>query len=289
MDLAQLRIFKAVVEEGGVTAAARRLHRVQSNVTSRIRQLERSLDVQLFVRQGRRLNLTSAGTLLYRYAGDLLALADQARNVVTQAPGEERLRLGAMESVAASRLPTVLAAFRQLEPAISMDISTAPSRELVTDVAEGRLDAALVGEVVDPARFASLALWTEELLLVADRSQQELRNARAVRGRALLVFKNGCAYRARLERWLTSAGIVPERMIELPSYHAILASAAAGIGVGVVPRSVLQGMAGAEAVSVHELPARIGRVTIQFIGLHSRPSPARERLAVLLKQNAGTA
>ena len=61
MDLSDLRIFRAVVREGGVTRAAERLHRVQSNVTTRIRQLEDDLDTALFIREGKRLHLVAGG------------------------------------------------------------------------------------------------------------------------------------------------------------------------------------------------------------------------------------
>ena len=64
MDLADLRIFNTVVRAGGITRAAEKLHRVQSNVTTRIRQLEQDLGVPLFIREGKRLHLTPAGHLL---------------------------------------------------------------------------------------------------------------------------------------------------------------------------------------------------------------------------------
>ena len=64
MDLSDLRIFVTVVEQGGVTRAAERLHRVQSNITTRIRQLEHDLGVTLFVREGRRMVLTPTGRIL---------------------------------------------------------------------------------------------------------------------------------------------------------------------------------------------------------------------------------
>jgi DNA-binding transcriptional LysR family regulator len=72
MDLADLRIFNTVVRAGGITRAAERLHRVQSNVTTRIRQLEQDLGVSLFIREGKRLHLTPAGHLLIDYADRLL-------------------------------------------------------------------------------------------------------------------------------------------------------------------------------------------------------------------------
>ena len=75
MELSDLRIFTAVVREGGVTRAAKRLHRVQSNVTTRVRQLEEDVGVALFTREGKRLVLTPAGHVLLDYADRLLALA----------------------------------------------------------------------------------------------------------------------------------------------------------------------------------------------------------------------
>ena len=82
MDLAALRIFRAVVDEGLVTRAAERLNTVQSNVTTRIRQLEEELETPLFDRINRRLVITPAGQLLADYADRLLALADEATAAV---------------------------------------------------------------------------------------------------------------------------------------------------------------------------------------------------------------
>src|SRR5215467_14364656 len=79
MDLADLRIFRSVVEEGGITRAAEKLNRVQSNVTTRVRQLEEDLDVTLFLREGKRMHLAPAGQALLGHAERLLALADEAR------------------------------------------------------------------------------------------------------------------------------------------------------------------------------------------------------------------
>src|SRR5262249_3417257 len=77
MDVADLRIFRSVVEEGGITRAAEKLNRVQSNVTTRVRQLEEDLGVNLFIREGKRLHLSPTGKLLLEYADRLLDLAQQ--------------------------------------------------------------------------------------------------------------------------------------------------------------------------------------------------------------------
>src|SRR3982750_2248637 len=94
MDLSDLRVFRAVVREGGVTRAAERLHRVQSNVTTRVRQLEDDLGTTLFVREGKRLHLTPAGQTLLGYADRLLALADEARDAVQDPRPRGVFRLG---------------------------------------------------------------------------------------------------------------------------------------------------------------------------------------------------
>src|SRR5882762_7087691 len=118
MDLADLQIFRCVVHAGGITRAAEQLHRVQSNVTTRIRQLETSLGVSLFSRNNKRLVLTPAGETLLGYAERLLNLAGEAREAVQPAVPQGRLRIGSMESTAASRLPLPLARFHQEWPAV---------------------------------------------------------------------------------------------------------------------------------------------------------------------------
>ena len=114
LDLAALDIFRTVAAEGSVTRAAERLQRVQSNVTTRVRQLEADLGTPLFLREGKRMALTPEGEVLRGYADRLLALAEEARQAVRPGQPTGRLRLGSMESTAASRLPAPLAQLHRL-------------------------------------------------------------------------------------------------------------------------------------------------------------------------------
>src|ERR1700752_3489296 len=82
MDLADLQIFRSVVHAGGITRATEQLHRVQSNGTTRVRQLEAELGVDLFIREGKRLHPSPAGHLLLDYADRLLDLAQEAREAL---------------------------------------------------------------------------------------------------------------------------------------------------------------------------------------------------------------
>src|ERR1700680_3158562 len=113
MDFAALQIFKTVVEEGGITPADRTLNRVQSNITTRIQQLEASLGATLFVREKRRLHLSPAGKLFLGYVERMLSISEEARNAVVDGVPRGQLRLGALESIVASRLPPLLSRYHK--------------------------------------------------------------------------------------------------------------------------------------------------------------------------------
>jgi len=287
MDLDDLSIFQAVVREGGITRAANRLNRVQSNVTTRIRQLEDDLGVALFLREGKRLIPSAAGRVLDGYAQRLLDLADEARAAVADNVPRGRLRFGSMESTAAAHLAPVLAAFHERYPEVQLELRTASSGSLVGRVLDGELDAALVCGPVHDARLASLPLFDEELVVVASLGHPPIKSAADVRTRSLLAFESGCAYRQRLESWLATAGVTAERIVELSSYHTMVGCAASGMGIALVPRSLLESLP-AHAVSVHPLPADIARAQTMLIRRIGTVAPAVDALTALLQQSAGS-
>lgn len=104
MDLTQLEMFNAVAETGSITQAAAKVHRVPSNLTTRIRQLEADLGVDLFIRKSQRLRLSPAGHNFLRYSQQILALVDEARMVVAGDEPQGLFSLGALESTAAVRI-----------------------------------------------------------------------------------------------------------------------------------------------------------------------------------------
>src|SRR5262245_5504190 len=124
MELADLHIFRSVVQAGGITRAAEKLHRVQSNVTTRVRQLEQELGVDLFTRDGKRLHLSPAGKVLLDYADRLLDLAGEARDAVHDTKPRGLFRLGSMESTAATRLPRPLSDYMRHYPEVKLELHT---------------------------------------------------------------------------------------------------------------------------------------------------------------------
>jgi DNA-binding transcriptional LysR family regulator len=290
MDLSALTIFRTVVRENGVTKAAAKLNRVQSNVTTRIRQLEETLGADLFIRDGRRLVLTPAGETLLPYAERLLALADEARHAVRENRPHGRLRLGTMESTAASRLPRVLAAYYQRWPEVTLELATGVTRALIDSVRSFEVDAALMARPIEPdalpaGQFETVPVFEEELVLLTPRGQHPSSNARDVAGLTLVAFERGCAYRTYAMRWYEEQGIRPARVLELGSYHAIVACVAAGAGVAVAPRSVLE-LAGLDGeVDLHPL-GELGKVDTLLVWRHGHFSAALNALRDLLTEPA---
>jgi DNA-binding transcriptional LysR family regulator len=266
MDLSALRIFTAVAEEGSVTQAAARLHRVQSNVSARLAQLEESLGVALFHRAGRRLLITAEGERLLAYAGRLLQLADEAQAAVRgdQQPAGQ-LRIGSMETAAAARLPLVLAAFHAKHPDVDLLLETAPTDQLVQGVLNHKLDVALVAAPVVRPELAQQAVFEEELVLLTDAAQAPVRTPRDVERRALLVFRSGCAYRRRLESWFAEAGVATSRVSEFGTFEAILGCVAAGMGVALMPKEVLKQRRLGGSIRCHELPPATSLVQTMLV------------------------
>ncbi|QGZ54317.1 LysR substrate-binding domain-containing protein [Paraburkholderia acidiphila] len=289
MDLAELAIFRAVVRENGVTRAAAKLNRVQSNVTTRIKQLEDQLGTPLFTREGRRLILTPAGETLLPYAERLLALADEARHALKAGRPAGRLRLGTMESAAASRLPGLLAHYHQTWPEVTLELETGTTGTLIERLREYEIDAALIATPLDglpdPEVFDVVPVYREELVMLTPRGHRPIRQPGDIALSTLVAFERGCAYRAYVERWYLEHGIRPSRVLELGSYHAIVACVAAGAGVAVAPRSVLELQRSADEVTMHSL-GRLGQIDTLLAWRRGHFSPALGALKDALMEHA---
>jgi DNA-binding transcriptional LysR family regulator len=283
MELSDLRIFVAVVDEGGILKASRALHRVPSNITTRIKQLEASTNSQLFYRHKQRLHLSPPGEQLFSYAVKLLRLADEATCALAGSVPSGMLRLGALESTTASRLPSVLAAYHKAFPEVKVELTTGTNDALTAAVLERRIDAAFVAEAPGGAELASLPLFTERLTLISAVGHAPVRKPQDLVRDSVIAFPNGCAYRRRLYRWLGDASGAATRTLDLASYHAIVACVGAGAGVALVPESVLETMPLAQ-VQRHALPRRHAHVVTPLIWRPKEQSIALGELVAQLRR-----
>jgi DNA-binding transcriptional LysR family regulator len=275
MELSSLRIFKTVAEEGSVTQAAARLHRVQSNVSARLNQLEESLGVTLFNRSGRRMLITAEGTRLLEYADRLLRLADEAQMSVR---GENEpsglLRIGSMETTAAARLPRVLGAFHRKYPHVDLLLDTGPTDYQIQQVLNHKVDLALVSGPVERPELEQAPVFVEELVLLTDAMHGPVTGPADVARRTLLGFRSGCSYRRRLEWWFADAGVAHTRIAEFGTFEAIIGCVAAGMGVAMMPREVLRQRGLGRTVQCHTLPPEVAEVETVMVWRRDIPRHA---------------
>lgn len=281
LDLDALEIFRAIATEGGVTRAARKLNRVQSNISTRLIQLEERLNVTLFHRINRRLELTAEGSLLLGYADRLLQLAEDTEAVFRGGIAQGQLRLGSMESTAAARLPELLSAYHAQHPNVQLDLITDTTANLVERVQNYDLDAAFVGEPVISSELESMPAHNEKLVLIA-AANKGFHHACDTLNENLITFRSGCAYRRVFENWLASEGATARNCMEMSSYHALVACVSAGTGIAVIPESVLKVLLIGSAIQCFELPEGFARVKTLLIWRRNYQSVKLEGIKTLL-------
>ncbi|MEO1470564.1 MAG: LysR family transcriptional regulator [Pseudomonadota bacterium] len=275
-----LRTFEAVIRAGSFSGAARALACVQSNITARIRRLEGHYGQPLFDRGKGGASLTPLGERLHAHAVDLLARLDAVERDMLDASGAAAgLRLGAMETTAAGRLPRLLAALRAAHPAAPVSLAAGPTGELLADVWARRLDAALVAGPVDTDRFRGVEAFRERLVLV-----------RPVEGAAgpLLAFRRSCSYRGAAEAWLRATGRADTEIVELGTLDGMIGCVEAGMGIAVLPEQVVAPRAG-PGLAVDPLPDAIADTVTHLVWrLDHRPSRVHETLVGLIAGQAPT-
>ncbi|MGF6873440.1 LysR substrate-binding domain-containing protein [Paraburkholderia sp. MM5477-R1] len=266
MDLQSLKIFKAVAEEGGIARAAKVLNCVQSNVSTRLKQLESRLGIQLFYRLSGRLVISNEGSLLLGYADRMLQLAEEVQSIL-KSRGElaGKLRIGATEIIAAARLPPILADFHRRYPKVDMTIETSPIEHVIRAVIGHRLDIALVPAPVASDDLDQDDAFEEELVLVTDHSRSDITSVEDVSGSTYLALSAGCSYRARYERWLGDAGFMPGNVVELGTSELIIACASAGMGISLMPKSLVERWELSGAIKSHAIESDVTRVRTLFV------------------------
>jgi LysR family transcriptional regulator, cell division regulator len=266
MDAGDLRFFEAVARTGAINRAAAELNTVQSNVTARIRHLEDELGTPLFHRHSRGVTLTPAGQRLLPYALRSARLFEEARcAALDDGMPKGPLAIGSLETTAALRLAPTLSRFAQSHTDVDMTLKTGTTAELVDLVLDRRLEGAFVCGPVNHPELAEEVVFREELVLVTAPTVPSLEAVLAAREVKSVVLRLGCSYRQRLENVFASRGIVGLRWLEFGTIDGIVACVAAGIGVSMLPRALLEPIAREGRVALHELPREEALVDTVFV------------------------
>jgi DNA-binding transcriptional LysR family regulator len=251
VELRHLEYFVAVAEELSFTRASRRLHMVQSGVSSAIQALEHELDAVLFNRDRHRVALTDAGRALLPEARAALAAAQAARDAVGEARAGLRgtLTIGTMQSTGRLDLPALLGAFYAAHPGVlvRLRLSSAGSAGLAGEVLSGDLNLALLSLPGRPPAGLNLTPVSGELLLLvcpphhalARRQQASLVQ---LAGEAFIDFAPGWGNRAVVDRAFAAAGLEREVRFEVADFVTAASLVRNGLGVAFLPESFAAGL-----------------------------------------------
>ncbi|WP_220008874.1 LysR family transcriptional regulator [Bradyrhizobium sp. BR 10289] len=296
MELRHLRHFVAVAEEGHITRAAERLGMQQPPLSQRIKAIEAELDVQLFRRKARGVELTEAGQVFLDRARATLAQYDGAFEATRSAArGEQgRLCVGIVPTTPFHPfVPSIIRAFRTAYPLVSLTLDECLGQEALQRLSDGQMDVAFLRAPVESQKLVVNPLLVEPMV-VALPSDHAL--ARGDRGRGALALKDladqtfiiyarqlGPAFYEATMTACMKAGFTPRLGQEAPRIISALSLVAVGLGISLVPacmqRMTMDGVAyrpikgGGQPKAVLNLASRRGEpspVVRNFVGLVRR-------------------
>lgn len=246
MDLANLNAFIAIAETGSFSEAAERLHLTQPAVSKRIAGLEQQLDVRLFDRLGREVNLTEAGRALLPRAYQILGVLDDTRRALTNLNGEVsgRLTLATSHHIGLHRLPPLLRAFTRSYPQVALDIQFLDSEVAYEEILHGRAELAVITlapESREPVH--AVPVWDDPLDFVAAPEHPLARNGAVTLADVALhpaVFPGGNTFTHHIVNSLFAAqGLTPNIGMSTNYLETIKMMVSIGLAWSVLPRTML--------------------------------------------------
>jgi len=219
-----------------MSKAANKLHCVQSNVSARIKQFEEDLNISLFNRGGgRKLTLTPAGKTLFSFAEKIAVIEKEAEKTINDINGKKSgISIGFMETATAIKLHTVLISYHESYPGSNVKIVTGTAEELIHNVLDSEIDGAFIEDLIEHPDIELNLIFEEKLALISNANIDDFRN------KNILVLKKEYLYREKLENFLNAKNIYPDKTFELDSLEELIAYASAGMGITLLPLSVLK-------------------------------------------------
>lgn len=245
-DSMTLQSFIAVAETGSFTRAAERVGRTQSAVSQQMAKLESLLGTPLLIR-GRQFSLTPEGEIFLGYARQIFALHREAMDRFKEPDLEGEVRFGLPENYASVYLSEVLAEFSRIHPRILLNIECDLTLKLFDRFKREEFDLVLV-KMNRPEDFPNgLDIWSEPLKWVGDSSLID--ESKPV---PLVLAPKPCVYRTSAINTLEANGRQWRLVLSSPSYAGAVAAVKAGMGITVMPRTMIPH--DLNAVADHALP-----------------------------------
>jgi DNA-binding transcriptional LysR family regulator len=296
MELRHLRYFIAVAEERHITRAAERLGMQQPPLSQQIRALERELDVQLFRRKPRGVELTDAGVALLAEARAVMAHLEHAFATTKRtARGEQgRIAVGFTSSAPFHPfVPRVIRAYREATPLVSLTLEEGGTTELIDDLRNERIDAAFIRTVIADQEGLAIDQLLQEPMMLALPRAHNLARGRASKAVPLKALADATfiIYRRRTGPGLydtilsacSAAGFNPRIGQEAPRIVSTLNLVAAGLGISLVPES-LQRMR-MDGVAFRRIAGTQPKAPLYLAWRRSEPSAAVRKFLELVRRS----
>jgi LysR family carnitine catabolism transcriptional activator len=290
LELIELETFVVVASARSFSVAAQQLHVTQPTVTGRINRLEAALGAQLLRRTTRKVETTEAGESLLREAvktlDGLARLVEGFRKKARSA--RQRVVVAATPTIAALRLPPIIQAYAERYPDVEVELLDLQYASVLSAIDGGQADVAVLALEGSDKRYRFVALWQDDMLLVAPRghalAKRKSVGPEELASIALMVVDQYQGVRARI------ADVLQQRGLKLPAskvvgnLNTLLGMLDAGMGVTLLPRSVSQ--RGSVAKHAHieiegvDMTRRFGVVTARTAQL----SPAAQSFIRFVRQ-----
>ena len=237
MDFKQLEYFKAIVEEGTISAAARRLHMSQPPLSYQMKMLEEELQVQLFLRGTKRITLTEAGKVLYERAGSLLTMTDITKREVARAGQAVTLHLGMTPSTV-SMMTKMIADFSRIYPEIYFDIHEGSTYVLKNQLENGVVDVTTLRTPISLNNCQHRVLVRESLVAMGVSkympSDRNVITLKQLSSKKLILSHR---YREYLLRAFEKEGLTCDIYYECADARTAMELAENGVGIAILPAS----------------------------------------------------
>ncbi|MFN2746487.1 MULTISPECIES: LysR family transcriptional regulator [Bacillus] len=244
MDLKTLKTFHKIVACGSFNRAAEELNYAQSTVTMQIKKLEADLGIRLLER-GKTFRLTEAGRLFFEESRHIVKDMDHLQNNMADLLiGEAgNIRLGAVEPIASCQLPEMLGRFLTDYPKVRVSVDIANSQVLAERLIQGELDLAVCSTPAMGTDLYFEPLYSEELAVLIPEGYpagtNEFINLQDIRDHRLLITANNCTYRKKIEIAFQELPGSQMNTMEIGSMTALKNYVAAGLGIALIPKSII--------------------------------------------------
>ncbi|HIV75018.1 MAG TPA: LysR family transcriptional regulator [Candidatus Pseudogracilibacillus intestinigallinarum] len=263
MNMKDLQIFHTVANCGSINQAAKQLNYVQSNVTSRIKKLEQSLNTILFHRHQKGITLTNEGHAMLPYAKKILSLVEEMKMISSDSENPTgKLDIASVETVI--KLPYILSRYLDKYDLVDLTLSTGVTAELKEKVMNYELDGAFVtkSEITNDPNLHQMEVFHEKLVLISNNTDMSMED---IIEKPILRFSDGCGYRQKLNEWLHDQQIIPKKVMELGTLETTLGSVISGLGVAYVPYAAVEEYVKQHLIHCYELPEKYSHITTVFI------------------------